>query len=167
MGAPGSRRYDRVVHPEPVEPEAVEPDLEPGIGPRRHTRWDVGLVVAAGGGLGGLARLGLNTIVPKNGAGFPWATFGENVIGCFLIGLLLALVVEVWPPTRYARAFLGTGILGGFTTFSAYTADARVLLQGGHSAEAFSYLFGTLAMGLVAVTAGLGVVRSLAGRRER
>jgi fluoride exporter len=165
------------VSPEPLEPAddgsgsdlfadpVVDPDLGPddargGLG----QTWRTALVVAAGGGLGGLARLGLNTAAPRPHGGFGWATFTENVLGSLLIGVLMVLVLDVWGADRsqhYLRPFLGTGVLGGFTTFSAYTSDTRSLLAGGHAGPALLYLFGTLAAGLVAAVAGLALARAL------
>ena len=168
-----------ILHVNPAGPDDVDPDLDPPIGgpfgPAATPRLDVALVIALGGGLGGLARLGVNTWLPHDGGSgaFPWSTLAENVLGCFLIGALIVCVTEVWatkvgPPHRYVRPFLGTGVLGGFTTFSAYTSDARLLLADGHAALAGAYLSGTLVMGLVAVVAGqLLVRRSLVARTAR
>ncbi len=131
--------------------------------PRRPRRWDVALVVAAGGAVGGACRYGVNQWLPHGPAGFPWATFVENVTGCFLLAVVSVLLLEVLPPHRYARPFLGVGVLGGFTTFSTYTSDARVLLQGGHGAIAIVYLAGSVAAGLLAVIGGLSATRAATG----
>ncbi len=154
-----------ILHVNPAGPDDVDPDLDPAIGgpsgPAATPRLDVAVVIALGGGLGGLARLGVNTWLPHDGGSgaFPWSTFTENVLGCFLIGALIVCVAQVWPPNRYLRPFLGTGVLGGFTTFSAYTADTRLLLAGGHAGVALTYLLGSLVVGLVAVAAGQLLVR--------
>ena len=66
----------------------------------------------------------------------PWATLLTNVVGCALIGVLMVLVAERWPDRRLVRPFLGTGILGGFTTFSTYVVDTRTLVATGHAAVA-------------------------------
>jgi CrcB protein len=137
-----------------IEQGDIDPDLD-------RPRWGIALAVSAGGAVGGLARLGLNTLLPRSGAGFPWATCVENVTGCLLIGVLMAFVVDVWPPNRYRRPFLGTGVLGGFTTFSAYTSDTRALLQAGHAATALAYLAVSLLLGLAGVVVGLRLVRTL------
>lgn len=129
----------------------------PGSGPA----WDVVAVVAAGGALGGVLRYALGRAVPVAPAGFPWATFIENVLGCFLLAGLLVLLLEVWPPRRYARPFLGVGLLGGFTTFSAFTAETRALVVGGNAPLALAYVLGTVLGGLTATWAGFALVRRL------
>jgi CrcB protein len=157
------------VSADPLEPEGVDPDvglLHPPhfSGPTRSDTWRTLLVVSVGGGIGGLARLGVNTLLPSHGASFPWSTFGENVSGCLLIGALMVVVTEhaalrTYPRHHLVRPFLGTGVLGGFTTFSAFTSDTRALLAGGHGATASLYLAGSLVAGLAAVVAGMEVTR--------
>lgn len=117
-------------------------------------RWDVLLVVAAGGALGSLARWGAGLAVPHSVRGFPWSTFGVNVVGCLLIGALMWFEEERWAPSRYRRSFLRTGILGGFTTFSAYGLDTRVLLGAGAAPVAAVYVVASLACCLLAVALG-------------
>ena len=132
-------------------------------------RWDVLLVVAAGGALGSLARWGVGLALPYAGRQFPWATFTVNVVGCLLIGALMWFEEERWPPSLYRRSFLRTGVLGGFTTFSAYGLDAHTLLQAGAPVVAAAYVAGSLVAGLLAVplgaAAGSGVVAAAARRR--
>jgi CrcB protein len=89
--------------------------------------------------------------LPRQPNEFPWATFTVNVSGCVLIGILMVFVLEVWPPSRYLRPFLGIGFLGGYTTFSTYMLETQALLTEGQRATAAIYLFGSLAAGLVAV----------------
>lgn len=133
----------------------------------RKGRWDVALVIAAGGALGGGARWALNTAWPSTPGGFPWATFLENVLGCLLLGALMVYLLEVWRPSRYARPFLSIGVLGGFTTFSAYTTETHGLLRAGQPPTAVIYLFGTLALALVATWAGLTLARTATGLNAR
>jgi fluoride exporter len=137
------------------------------------SRRDILMVIAAGGVLGSLCRWGVGLALPRSPKGFPWATFTVNVSGCFLIGILMVFVLEVWPPSRYVRPFLGVGFLGGYTTFSTYMLDTRALLVEGQRVTAGIYLFGSLAAGLVGVwmaTAGtrlmLQAVRLRALRRN-
>lgn len=123
------------------------------------SRWDILLVIAAGGALGSLARWGLGQVLADRGGDFPWATFLENVTGALALGVLMVFVVEVWPPTRYVGPFLGIGVLGGYTTFSAYMLDTRELVDTGHASLAAVYLFGTLGLGLLAVWLGIVLAR--------
>lgn len=135
-----------------------------------RNRWDVLLVIAAGGALGSLARWGLTLALPHPAGAFPWATFVANASGCGLLGLLMVFVLELWPPSRYVRPFLGVGVLGGYTTFSSAMLDARALLVAGRPAVAGEYVFGSLAAGLVAVWCGAVLGRLAvrgAGRRRR
>jgi len=143
----------------PIDPDLDGPDEQvPGRPPLEH--WDVVLVVAVGGTLGGLARYGLNQLLPVS-HGFPWATFTENVLGCLLLGALMVWLVEARPPSRYTRPFLGIGVLGGFTTFSTYSVEIRALLTGGHPALAAVYAAGSLVAGLLATVAGIAAARGL------
>jgi CrcB protein len=116
-------------------------------------------VVAAGGALGALTRYGIEAAVPTPAGGFPWATFGINVAGCAAIGALMVLILEGWRPHPLLRPFLTVGLLGGFTTFSAYAVEARVLLAGGHPALAVAYVVGTVLAALLAVHSGATLTR--------
>jgi CrcB protein len=106
------------------------------------------LAVAAGGAVGSVLRWACGEAV-ADGSGFPWTTFTINVIGCALLAALellpLARGSETW------AAALGPGVLGGFTTLSAASEQARQLLDDGRTALAGSYVLGTLAAALVAV----------------
>ena len=133
----------------------------------QHRRWDVALVIGAGGAIGGGARWALNQAWPLVPGGFPWATFVENVSGCLILGALMVFLLDVWRPSRYARPFLGIGVLGGFTTFSAYTSDTRVLLLDGRAPLAALYLFGTLAAALAATRIGIVGARTVARTNSR
>lgn len=116
-------------------------------------RRDVVLAVSVGGALGALARWALAEALPHDPGAWPWATLAANVSGCFALGVLMVLVVERWPSRRLLRPFLGTGFLGGYTTFSTYAVDTRGLAAAGHPALAAAYLLSTLALGLLAVVA--------------
>ena len=154
----------------PDNPIPVDPDADPPPHPRvrrRHRRWDVALVIAVGGALGSLARWALNEALPHQSGTFPWSTFLENVTGCLVLGALMVFLLDVWPPSRYARPFLAIGVLGGFTTFSTYTVDTRGLVAHGDGLLALTYLFGTLLVGLLATWAGLTVGRVVAGVAPR
>ena len=114
------------------------------------------VVVAAGGSLGTLARYELGTHLRTAGSyGFPWATLLANLSGAFALGLLIGLAGRRWPRSPYLRPALGTGFLGGFTTFSTYAVESVQRLDHGHTVLAFGYLMLTLAGGLVLAGAGL------------
>ena len=109
----------------------------------------VGLV-AAGGVAGALARYGMGRAFPVAAGAFPGTTFAINVLGCLLIGVLISIVGThpVWRP------LLGTGVLGGFTTFSTYVVEAERLVHFGKTGTALLYLGGTLITALLATYAG-------------
>ena len=132
-------------------------------------RADVGVLVAIslGGALGSLARWGVGAALPHPSGGLPWSTFLDNIVGAFVLGGLMVLVLEVWPPTRLVRPFLGVGVLGGFTTFSTYMLDTQDLLRAGRPGTALLYLFGTLLLGLLASWSGVAVTRTAAEARHQ
>lgn len=129
--------------------------------------WRVLLAVAVGGVVGSLGRWALALAVPPVTGEVPWATLTVNGLGSFLLGLLMVLVTDVWPDQRYLRPFWGVGVLGGFTTFSAFAVELRALLDAGDTGLAAAYLLGTLVLGLAAVTAGLLLGRRWYGGRGR
>jgi fluoride exporter len=122
--------------------------------------------VAIGGGVGSVARYLLSVAFPA-GHGFPWAIFAVNVSGCFLLGLLMVYLLEVWPPRRLLRPLLGVGLLGGYTTFSTYAAGVMTLLTGHAPALADAYALSSILAGLVAVWAGTKTARVAATRPRR
>ncbi|HWN29149.1 MAG TPA: fluoride efflux transporter CrcB [Actinomycetospora sp.] len=119
--------------------------------------------VAVGGVVGALARWAAGLVAPTAPGTFPAATFGVNVVGCLLMGVVVTLVVERPGAHPLLRPFLGVGVLGGFTTFSTFAVDAEALLAGGHRATALLYLAGTAVTAVAATALGLWVTRRLAG----
>lgn len=155
---------DRLVNL-PMDPDTATDTV--ANGPHRwlaflRSRWDVLLAISAGGALGSLARWGVGALVPWTGSTFPWATFIENISGGFALGALMVFVLDVWPPRRYLRPFLGVGVLGGYTTFSTYMLETRHLLAEGQLVTAFTYLGGSLLVGLCAVWLGIASARMVA-----
>ncbi|GGO61183.1 fluoride efflux transporter CrcB [Nonomuraea cavernae] len=124
-------------------------------------------VIALGGGLGSVARYLVGEAVPVAAGGFPWGTFLVNVTGCFLLGLLMVFVLHVWPPTHYVRPFLGVGFLGGYTTFSAFTAEIVLLADDGVWTPTDLYALDSLLAGLAAVWFGTVLGRVVAGLPRR
>lgn len=139
-----------------IDPDAFEPLRS------RETVWDLVLMVAVGGAIGGGVRYLISVLLPHSADAFPWSTFLVNVIGCFLLGLLMVLITEVRRVHRYVRPLLGVGFLGGFTTFSTYILDANALIADGHAALAMIYLLGSVLAGLLAATVGMAAARGFA-----
>ena len=123
--------------------------------------------IAIGGAVGALGRYGLATAWPHAPRHFPWATFVTNVSGCFLIGVLMVLINEVWSAHRLVRPFLGVGVLGGYTTFSTYIGEVQQLVTSGAARSGLLYLIGTPLAALAAVHLGLTVTRRTTRRGRR
>jgi len=121
------------------------------------------MVISLGGVVGAAARYGAGLIWPTPVDHFPWTTFWVNVVGCGLMGFLMVLVTERFSAHPLIRPLLGTGVLGGFTTFSTYIVDTAHLLQPRTAGTALLYLSATLfgALGSVWATATLTRVVTL------
>ena len=92
--------------------------------------------IGVGGALGTLARYGMERAVVADAAGFPWATFGVNVVGSFVLGLVVTLVVERWPGDRVIRPLVAVGFCGGFTTFSTFAVEIDQRVRHGNTRDA-------------------------------
>jgi len=113
------------------------------------------LFVAFGGAFGSVFRYLVSQWIPRASAGdFPWATFGINLLGSFLIGLVIG---KLGPEDTTLRLLLITGFCGGFTTFSAFAYETLQLLQGGHYFLAFSYVAGSVFFGITLVGVGVRI----------
>jgi len=121
------------------------------------------LQVALGGALGASLRFLSGAMILRTmGSGFPYGTMFVNVVGSFLMGLLAFYLLERMDGSfsRYAP-FLMTGLLGGFTTFSAYSLDALYLLERGRYASASVYMGGSVVLAIGALFLGMTIARSL------
>lgn len=127
---------------------------------------DVLAAVAVGGAAGALARWAVAIAWPPGRTGFPWATLVINASGCLLIGVLMVFIGEVWADARLVRPLLGTGVLGGYTTFSAYTVDTVRLVHAGAAGAALMYLMATPVLALISVYLGTALGRRMT-RRSR
>ena len=141
-----------------------------------HRRWSrpgggplIGYVAAAlGGALGSLARWGLGLAFPHPAGAWPTATLLVNLPGCLLLGLLAAALFSRHPGSPWLRPFLGTGVLGGWTTFSAFAVDAVQLADAGRWTAAAAYVLVSVVGGVLAAAAGVRLGRAVpAPRAER
>jgi fluoride exporter len=116
--------------------------------------------VALGGALGSVARYLLSTAVQRyTAAGFPYGTFTVNIVGCAVFGLIVGLAEHRIELTPAVRAFFLVGILGGFTTFSAFTFDTIELLRTAAFLRAALNIVGQVALGLLALWLGYLLAR--------
>ena len=118
------------------------------------------LLVGFGGALGAMARFGLGRLIGVWPNGWPMATFAANISGGLLMGLLSALLLRLGG--EQARLLLGVGVLGGFTTFSAFSLELVLLLDRGQAGMAFAYALLSVLLALGAVFAGMMIGRSFA-----
>jgi fluoride exporter len=119
----------------------------------------VALAVFAGGGIGALLRYGFGLFATGLGAAFPWGTLGVNVIGSLLIGVLAQTLPSADEGGAIVRLFLITGVLGGFTTFSAFSLDVIQLAEKGAMMQAALYVAASVALSLGAAVLGWSVGR--------
>lgn len=118
------------------------------------------LQVALGGAIGASLRYGLNHgAMRMMGPGFPWGTMVANIVGSFLMGVLVVMLGK-FGGTRFAP-FLMTGVLGGFTTFSAFSLDAVTLMERGQGGVALTYVLGSVVVSILALFAGMTLTRGL------
>ena len=119
------------------------------------------LTVFLGAGIGGALRHGVNLgSVRLFGTGFPIGTMLVNIVGSFLMGLLAGYFTYRTGVPQSTRLFLTTGILGGFTTFSAFSLDAALLVERNFYWSAAAYVAGSVLLSLVALFAGLSLFRT-------
>lgn len=151
---------------EPVDPDTAVDPWPPGKasrkapGPKRRQA-EILAVIAVGGAIGACARYGATLLWPTAPGAFPWTTFWINVTGSAAMGLLMVLITERTNAHPLVRPFLGTGVLGGYTTFSTYAVDARGLIEGHQALTALLYLTATLAAALLALWAAATLTRLL------
>lgn len=122
-------------------------------------------VIAVGGAIGAVARYGAGLLWPTAPGAFPWTTLLVNAVGCAVIGVFLVVITEFRSPHPLLRPFFGTGVLGGFTTFSTYAVDVQRLVDGGQPGRGLAYLLGTLLAAMLAVWGGAALTRRVLGRK--
>ncbi len=120
------------------------------------------LLASAGGAIGAGARYLVSHVFAARGlVAFPWATLTINVLGCFLMGILIEALAQRFHGSTELRTFLATGVLGGFTTFSAFSIEFANLWKDGESFAAAAYVIASVALTLFAVFAGLAAGRAV------
>lgn len=120
------------------------------------------LAVAAGGAAGSLLRFGAMSAVGHwLGSGFPWGTLVVNVLGSFVMGVLIEGWALAWSVSPEMRAFLTVGVLGGFTTFSTFSLDAAYLIERQQTAAAAAYVVASVAMSVGSLFLGLMLMRQV------
>ena len=115
--------------------------------------------VFVGGAAGTLARAILATVFADDPARWPWATFGVNIVGAFLLGYFTTRLLERLPLSSYRRPLLGTGLCGGLTTFSTMQVETLKMIEHHHYALAATYTVVSIAAGLLAVYIATALVR--------
>ncbi|MFJ2113796.1 fluoride efflux transporter FluC [Streptomyces sp. NPDC087850] len=132
----------------------------------RTDQWRVLAVVALGGAIGASARYGAALLWPTADGGFPWTTLGVNAVGCAVIGVFMVVLTDLWRAHPLVRPFFGTGVLGGFTTFSSYALDIQRLVTGGRVRTGLAYLGLTLIAALAAVGSAVWLTRRVLAWRQ-
>jgi CrcB protein len=118
--------------------------------------------IAVGGALGALARYGLDRFIEHHVVTvFPWSTFAINLTGCLLVGLATGALVDAHHVPAWVRVGTVVGFLGAYTTFSTFAQETHDLLDGGHVTLALVNASASVAIGVVFVTAGVALGRSL------
>ena len=119
------------------------------------------LLVALGGAIGSTLRYLVSLAAGwLFGVFFPWGTLAVNIVGSFAMGLVIALAASKFHVTNELRVFLATGVLGGFTTFSAFSLDFALLFERNDYGLAGLYLAGSVGLSILALFAGLYLVRT-------
>ncbi len=125
------------------------------------SQWVAVAAVASGGALGSVLRFFVgNWFLQRVGPGFPWGTLTINVSGSFVIGLLLQVGQTRIGLNPYARLFLATGVLGGYTTFSAFAYETYVLSRDAFTLQSLWYGFGSVVAGVIAAYLGVVLARA-------
>ena len=118
------------------------------------------MAIAAGGALGAVLRHGLNSAVAGlTAASFPLGILVINVFGSFLMGVMTGVFAHFYEPPQAIKLFLTVGVLGGFTTFSAFTLDAVMLWERGEMLQSAAYVTGSVFLSIGALVAGLMLIR--------
>lgn len=119
------------------------------------------LLVMSGGAIGAGLRFGLWRALPVAPGGWPWPTFGANVLGGLAMGVLAAWVLRGDNSAESLRLFVGVGVLGGFTTFSAFSLEMMQMVERGEMGLAAGYALASVLLALGALFAGMTAARAI------
>jgi CrcB protein len=122
------------------------------------------LLAALGGALGALARWGIASALPSSPTAWPWATLLVNLTGCLLLGVLLAVLAARLPEAAWPRPLLAVGLLGGYTTYSAFAIEVVRLAESDAVLTAGAYVVTSVVGGVAAVAAGTLAAHTVLGR---
>jgi CrcB protein len=120
------------------------------------------LAIASGGAIGAVLRHFFGVLaLHLGGSHFPWGTLGVNIIGSFLMGVLVALFALHWNPPQEIRAFLTVGMLGAFTTFSTFSLDVMTLWERGDVMTTAAYITASVTLSIAALFTGMMIMRQV------
>jgi fluoride exporter len=119
------------------------------------------ILVMSGGAIGAGLRYGLSQAVPYAGNGWPWATFAANMFGGLAMGVLAAWILRGDNSAEPLRLFVGVGVLGGFTTFSAFSLEMAQMVQRGQTGLAAGYAAASVLLALGALFAGMAAAKAI------
>lgn len=144
--------------------------LDPDVTTVHFGRGQTLLLIGLGGALGTAVRSALETALPAAAGTWPWSTFCINVTGAFVLAVLLESLSVLGPDEGWLRGIrfgVGTGMLGGYTTYSTFMVEAARLGRSGDHVIAFGYVAATVLLGFVAAWAGMSAVSALQRRSRR
>lgn len=118
-------------------------------------------LVMSGGAIGAGLRYGITRALPVSPGGWPWPTFAANVVGGLAMGVLAAWVLRGDNSAEPLRLFIGVGVLGGFTTFSAFSLEMAQMVQRGETGMAAAYAFASVLLALGALFAGMTAAKAI------
>lgn len=119
------------------------------------------ILVMSGGAIGAVLRYGLSRALPFGVAGWPWPTFAANIFGGLCMGILAIWLLRGDSAAEPLRLFIGVGVLGGFTTFSAFSLEIAQMVQRGQLGMAAAYVVASVLLALGATFAGMAAAKAI------
>ena len=119
------------------------------------------ILVMSGGAIGAVLRYGVSRALPVGAAGWPWPTFAANIFGGLCMGILAIWLLRGDSAAEPLRLFIGVGVLGGFTTFSAFSLEIAQMVQRGQLGMAAAYAVASVLLALGATFAGMAAAKAI------